>query len=124
MGGHDHDPGVPLLGQRPGLVDHPVRDVDQVDRLESVDLVRGQTWYALPAAAARLDALAALKERTRVERDAPPLLRAGTYLEPFALRALGAGREDELLIEQAIDRFNAMGLTWHAEQSRKLLAPT
>ena len=99
-------------------------DVDQVDRLEAVDLVRGQTWYALPAAAARLDALAALKERTQVERDAPPLLRAGTYLEPFALRALGAVREDELLIEQAIDRFNAMGLIWHAEQSRKLLAPT
>ncbi|MFL5962650.1 MAG: adenylate/guanylate cyclase domain-containing protein [Gaiellaceae bacterium] len=98
-------------------------DVDQVDRLEAVDLVRGQTWYALPAAAARLDALAALKERTQVERDAPPLLRAGTYLEPFALRALGAVREDELLIEQAIDRFNAMGLIWHAEQSRKLLAP-
>jgi class 3 adenylate cyclase len=99
-------------------------DVDQVDRLEAVDLVRGQTWYALPAAAARLDALAALKERTQVERDAPPLLRAGTYLEPFALRALGAVREDELLIEQAIDRFNAMGLIWHAEQSWKLFAQT
>ena len=63
-------------------------------------------------------------QRLEFERAAPPLLRAGTYLEPFALRALGAVREDELLIEQAIDRFNAMGLIWHAEQSRKLLAPT
>jgi hypothetical protein len=99
-------------------------EIDEVDRLEPVDLARGQTWYALPAAAARLDALAALKERSLVERDAPPLLRAGTYLEPFALRALGTVREDEALVEQAVDRFDAMGLKWHAEQSRKLLGQT
>jgi class 3 adenylate cyclase len=99
-------------------------DLDRLDRLEVLDLARGQTWYALPAAAARLDALAALKERSLVERDAPPLLQPGTYLEPFALRALGAVREDNLLIEQAVDRFAAMGLEWHAEQSRRLLAPT
>jgi hypothetical protein len=84
----------------------------------------GQTWYALPAAAAPLDALAALKERSLVERDAPPLLRPGIYLQPFALRALGLVREDEALIEQAVDRFEAIGLTWHAEQSRKPLART
>jgi hypothetical protein len=99
-------------------------ELDRLDRLEALDLARGQTWYALPAAAARLDALAALKERSLVERDAPPLLQPGTYLEPFALRALGAVREDDLLIEQAVDRFAAMGLEWHAEQSRRLLAPT
>jgi hypothetical protein len=80
--------------------------------------------HDLPATAARLDALAALKRRSLVERDAPPLLRPDTYLEPFALRALGAVREDELLIKQAIDRFDAMELNWHAEQSRKLLAST
>jgi hypothetical protein len=97
-------------------------DVDALDRLEPVDLARVKHEYALPAAAARLDALAALKERSLVERDAPPLLRPGTYLEPFALRALGAVREDELLIGRAADRFDAMGLTWHAEQSRRLLA--
>jgi hypothetical protein len=99
-------------------------EFDRLERLEALDLARGQTWYALPAAAARLDALAALKERALVERDAPPLLQPGTYLEPFALRALGAVREDDLLIEQAVDRFAAMGLEWHAEQSRRLLAPT
>ncbi len=43
-----------------------------------------------------------------------PLLRPGIYLV----------REDEALIEQAVDRFEAIGLTWHAEQSRKLLART
>jgi hypothetical protein len=98
-------------------------EIDALDRLEPVDLARVKHEYALPAAAARLDALAALKERSLVERDAPPLLRPGTYLEPFALRALGAVRDDELLIEQAADRFDAMGLTWHAEKSRRPLAP-
>jgi len=57
-----------------------------------------------------------------VEREAPPLLQRGTYFEPFALRALGAVREDELLIEQAAERFEAIGLQWHAGQSRKLVA--
>jgi class 3 adenylate cyclase len=99
-------------------------EIDTLDRLEPVDLARVKQEYALPAAAARLDALAALKDRSLVERDAPPLLQPGTYLEPFALRAVGAVREDELLIQQAADRFDAMGLSWHAEQTRKHLAPT
>jgi class 3 adenylate cyclase len=99
-------------------------EIDELDRLEPVDLARVKHEYALPAAAARLDALAALKERWLVERDAPPLLQPGTYLEPFALRALGAVREDELLIEQAANHFDAMTLDWHAEQTRKHLAPT
>jgi class 3 adenylate cyclase len=98
-------------------------EIDEVDRLEPIDLARVKTEYALPAAAARLDALAALKERSLVERDAPPLLQPGRYLEPFALRALGVVREDEQLVEQAADRFDAMGLEWHAEQTRKHLAP-
>jgi class 3 adenylate cyclase len=98
-------------------------EIDELDRLEPVDLARVKHEYALPAAAARLDALAALKERSLVERDAPPLLRPGTYLEPFALRALGAVREDEMLIDQAAGRFDAIGLEWHAAQSRKLLVP-
>ena len=34
VGGLDHDLGVPLVGQGPGLVDHPVRDVDEVDLVE------------------------------------------------------------------------------------------
>jgi hypothetical protein len=54
---------------------------------------------------------------------AAALLRPGIYLEPFGRHSLGAVRGDELLIERAVDRFTAMGLEWHAEQSRKLLAP-
>ncbi len=98
-------------------------EIDDVGWLERDELARGQTWYGLPTAAARLDALAALRERALVERDAPSFLqRPGAYIEPFALRALGAVREDEALIVQAAERFDAMGLDWHAEQSRKLLA--
>ena len=99
-------------------------EMDEVDRLEPINLGRIQHEYDLPATAARLDALAALKKRSLVEREVPPLLKAGLYLEPFALRALGAVRDDDLLIKQAVDRFAAMGLEWHAEQSRKLLART
>jgi hypothetical protein len=40
------------------------------------------------------------------------------------MRALGVVREDKALIEQAVDRFEAIGLAWHAEQSRNLLAAT
>jgi hypothetical protein len=51
-----------------------------------------------------------MKEPSLLEQEAPTLLRTGTYLEPFALRALGVVREDELLLDQAVDRFNAVGL--------------
>jgi hypothetical protein len=70
--------------------------------------------------AARLDGLAALNDRRRLELETRPLLRTGTYLEPFALRALGVVRGDDALIERALDRFGALGLEWHAEQTRSL----
>jgi len=98
-------------------------EVDDADALiAQLDLSRGQTWFALQAAAARLDALATARECVAAEREALPLLLPGTYLEPFALRALGIVRQDEALIQQASDRFRAMGLTWHAEQSGRMLA--
>jgi len=71
--------------------------------------------------AARLDALAALGRREALERDAPLLLRPGTYLEPYALRALALVREDDALLEQAADSFEAMSLTWHAARTRRAL---
>jgi class 3 adenylate cyclase len=71
--------------------------------------------------AARLDALAALGQRERVEAETPPLLRAGTYIEPFALRALGVVRGDSRLVEEAAERFAAMGLAWYTRQTRALL---
>ena len=75
----------------------------------------------LAPVAARLDALAALKQRDLVEEEAPSWLQPATYLEPFALRALGVVRKDEELIGQAVAAFDAMGLDWHAAQTRALL---
>ncbi len=71
---------------------------------------------------ARLNALVALERRSAIEAEAPALVRPNTYLEPFALRALGFARTDDGLIEQAVQRFEAMGLDWHAAESRKLVA--
>jgi len=85
--------------------------------------VRPTKTYTMGAGliAARLDGLAAIGDRKRLEAEAEPLCRTGTYLEPFALRALGLVRGDGVLIEHAIARFEAMGLDWHAEQTSSRL---
>lgn len=96
--------------------------LDEVERLAPTpqQLQESHSWYALQAAAARLDALAVLRETKQVEVEAPVLGRPGTYLEPFALRALALVREDDALLEQAIMRFETLGLDWHADETRKL----
>ena len=76
------------------------------------------TWNHVYGAAARLDALIALDRVEQAEEQATRLLQPGTYLEPFALRALGFVRRDPDLIAQATERFEALGLTWHAAQTR------
>ena len=72
--------------------------------------------------AARLDALVALGRHDWIEREAPALAQAGTIVEPFALRALGAARRDDELLARADERFRALGLEWHREQTERLLA--
>jgi hypothetical protein len=67
---------------------------------------------------ARLDALVALERRDEIEAEAPALLIPGSYVEPFALRALGWARGDEEMIHHAVERFDAMGLEWFANQTR------
>ncbi|MGH3118361.1 MAG: ATP-binding protein, partial [Gaiellales bacterium] len=71
---------------------------------------------------ARLNALIALERRAEIEEEAPAMLRPKTYLEPFALRALGYARKDDGLIQQAVERFEAMGLDWHAAKTRSFMA--
>ncbi len=68
----------------------------------------------------RLEALIALDRRAEIEEEAPPLAALGGYIEPFALRALGFARGDGSLFAQAVDRFEAMGMQWHATQTRGL----
>jgi hypothetical protein len=71
---------------------------------------------------ARLNALVALERRSEIAEEAPAMLKPNTYLEPFALRALGYARGDVGLIQQAIDRFEAMGLDWHAAETGDMIA--
>jgi class 3 adenylate cyclase/tetratricopeptide (TPR) repeat protein len=72
---------------------------------------------------ARLNALVALERRAEIEEEAPAFLKPGMYVEPFALRALGYARGDDELIQQAIERFDAMGLDWHTAKTRSLMSP-
>ncbi len=72
-------------------------------------------------AAALLDACVALDDRERIEAEAPKWTPPGTYAEPFALRALGVARQDAGLLERAVQRFRALELEWHAEQTPLLL---
>lgn len=100
------------------------------DRTRAEELLAGlldeSGWYArghgtsLATLTTRLEALAVLGHTDRVEAEAPRLLQPGTYLEPFALRAIGIVRSDHTLIQQAADRFERLALLWHAAQCRAL----
>jgi len=76
-----------------------------------------QSWFILPAAAARLDALAIIGTPANIEQAfAPPK----SYVEPFAHRALGVAREDDALVAHADALFRALGLDWPADQTVRL----
>ena len=66
------------------------RDTATIERLLCVPT--NLTYTVLATTSARLDGLAALDRGAEVEALAPALLLPGTYLEPFALRALGVVR--------------------------------
>jgi class 3 adenylate cyclase len=76
---------------------------------EGLDDIEGQV--------AKLNALVALERRDEIEAEAPPLVIPGSYVEPFALRALGWARNDAESIRRAIARFEAMGMTWFANET-------
>ena len=98
------------------------------DRAEQLlqGLLDERGWYArghgtsLATLTTRIDALAVLGHTQDVEREAPRLLQPGTYVEPFALRALGIARGEQTLIQQAINRFDRLDLPWHATQTRAM----
>ena len=95
-------------------------ELDRVERLLA-ELREAMYFTQVAGQATRLDALAALGDRKGVEDEALPLLRPDTFLEPFALRALGLVREDAELVERAIARFDAMALDRHAEETRGMV---
>jgi hypothetical protein len=97
-------------------------DLEDVERLAFEPLPdRGwhRGWMLLSTESVRLDALARLGLRDQIEAWAPE--QPYTYLEPFRLRALGLVREDETLLAEALQQFEALGLDWHAEQTRAVL---
>jgi class 3 adenylate cyclase len=95
-------------------------DTDEVASLLGEPAVRRSAWFYLSSVATHLDALAALGERDRVESEALRFAGGSVYLEPFALRALGIVRESDELLQQAAERFTALGLAWQAARCRAL----
>jgi hypothetical protein len=78
----------------------------------------GPSLWDVDYRAARLDALVAVRDRDRIEREAPTLIALGGYVAPFALRALGLVRGERGLLERAAEHFDAMGLGWRAAETR------
>jgi class 3 adenylate cyclase len=97
---------------------------DRVEALltEPIGAGASNTWFLAPWLATRLLAMAALDDLRGVEEEAPPLLQPTTYLEPFALRALGMVRRDPELLGQAESSFQRMGLSSFAEETTRLIA--
>jgi class 3 adenylate cyclase len=94
-------------------------DLEEAERILDLLPTEVDPW-GVDGAAARLDALAALGERDRVEEEAAPFFDGESYTRPFALRALGLVRRDIGFLREAEARFTALGLEWHAEETRAL----
>ena len=77
--------------------------------------------FGIAELGARLDALVLIGDRDRLEAEGTLLLKRGTYLEPFALRAIGIARADYRLLAEADSVFAALGLEWHRAQTGMLL---
>jgi class 3 adenylate cyclase/tetratricopeptide (TPR) repeat protein len=86
-----------------------------VDSIQPSWLVPGEweLWAAL------LDGLAMIGDQDRIEAEAPKLTMEDTYVTPFAVRALGMVRNDPALLSDAAARFEAIGLLWHAQETRQ-----
>jgi len=107
------------------LLTHLALRRGDIRRAEELLDESGDTWLwnmdaCLYACATRLDTLVALGRTQEADAEAARLIEPGTYLEPFALRTLGLVRGDQALVQGSIDRFEALGLDWHAAKTRDL----
>ena len=96
-------------------------DLAAVSRLVSASasfITRRGIWYFPAAVATHLDALAALGDVERVEKDAAEFLETDSVLTAFAKRAVGIVREDALLVEEAAATFERFGLQAQARNTR------
>jgi class 3 adenylate cyclase/tetratricopeptide (TPR) repeat protein len=100
-------------------------DLVTVGRLLDDSGTWAEWWFGhLSSLAVRLDGFVALGRYDEVEEEAQRRAQPGTYLEPFALRALGQVRGDRSLVDRAAARFDEMGLAWHVAQTRAILIPS
>jgi len=97
-------------------------DLAELRRLVDSPTLGAQRPFVFDGAAALFDAFVALGDHERIESEAPQWVRDGTYTAPFALRALGVARADSRLLNEALARFEAMGLEWHAAETWKLVS--
>jgi len=114
--------GFRLFGPRVRLA--LLRDeLETVEHMLGEDVARrGHDWMFTSAmVSTRLDGLLALGRLDEVEREAAPLLSVEAVLRPFALRALGVARQDDVLLRAALEGFESYGLGFHAEETRLVL---
>jgi class 3 adenylate cyclase len=95
------------------------RDVDSLQRL--LDSWQPEGLGDLDGVIAWLKGLVVLGRDEQIEAEAPKYLMPGTLLEPYAERALGAARRDEALLHRAAERFEELGMSWDADDTRRLL---
>jgi hypothetical protein len=74
-------------------------------------------WNHVFGAAIRLETLVAVGRLDEAAEYAARLVQPDTYLEPFALRTLGLVRQDDALLARAVERFETLGLVWHASHA-------
>jgi class 3 adenylate cyclase/tetratricopeptide (TPR) repeat protein len=99
-------------------------DLDRVQALlDDADRWLWPVYVQVYAAATRLDALLAIGRMDEAEEQASRHAEQGGYLEPFALRTLGLVRGNADLLNRAAQRFEDMGLDWHALSTRALKLP-
>ena len=130
LGDHEHARRLRRSAEALGMEGYRF-EVDRVDlamALGELDRVKEivASWrpggfLEFDGVAVWLDALMALGRRGEIEREAPPFLKPGSYLEPFVLRALGYARRDEDLVHQAVRLFGEIGMSWHAAETGRLL---
>jgi hypothetical protein len=98
-------------------------DLDRAEALlDGSEQWRWPTWNYVNGVSARFDVLVALGRAAEAIEDAERHVLPGTYLEPFALRTLGAARGDPTLVAHGQECFVALGLDWYAAQTQQLVA--
>ena len=113
-----HAPGARLALPKIGIAlarGELTRAAELLD--EPVGAGASDTWLLAPWLATRVQVLAALGDAVMVEQETAQLLRPATYVEPFALRALGMVRRDASILERAAASFDRMGLESFARET-------